>query len=63
MRLSMNDEGIRGQMHRFGGLSKKPHFPDHVLRHVTPLTSLQEDILALLGLSPDIYRTLARNSP
>ena len=24
MRLSMNDEGIRGQMHRFGGLSKKP---------------------------------------
>ncbi len=25
MRLSMNDEGIRGQMHRFGGLSKKPH--------------------------------------
>ena len=39
------------------------HFPNHVLRHVTPLTSLQEDILTLLGLSPDIYRSLARNSP
>jgi transposase len=39
------------------------HFPDHVLRHVTPLTSLQVDILNLLGLSPDIYRSLARNSP
>ncbi len=39
------------------------HFPDHVLRHVTPLTSLQLDILTLLELSPDIYRSLARNSP
>jgi transposase len=39
------------------------HFPDHVLRHVTPLTSLQEDILTLLGLSPDIYRSLEGNSP
>jgi transposase len=39
------------------------HFPDHVLRHVTPLTSLQEDILTRLGLSPDIYRSLERNSP
>jgi transposase len=39
------------------------HFPDHVLRHVTPLTSLQLDILTLLALSPDIYRALARNSP
>ncbi len=39
------------------------HFPDHVLRHVTPLTSLQLDILTLLGVSPDIYHSLARNSP
>jgi transposase len=39
------------------------HFPDHVLHHVTPLTSLQLDILALLDLSPDIYRSLAKNSP
>lgn len=39
------------------------HFPDQVLRHVTPLTPLQVDILHLLGLSPDIYRSLARNSP
>ena len=39
------------------------HFPDHVLRHVTPLTPLQLDILNLLDLSPDIYRSLAKNSP
>ena len=39
------------------------HFPDHVLRHVTPLTPLQVDILNLLGLPPDIYRSLTRNSP
>jgi len=38
------------------------HFPGHVVRHVTPLTSLQVDILTLLGLPPDIYRSLARNS-
>lgn len=37
-------------------------FPDHVVRHVTPLTSLQVRILELLGLSPDIYRSLAENS-
>jgi transposase len=37
-------------------------FPDHVVRHVTPLTPLQERILLLLGLSPDIYRSLAQNS-
>ena len=38
------------------------HFPDHVLRHVTPLTALQLEILTLLDLSPDIYRSLATNS-
>jgi len=37
-------------------------FPDRVARHVTPLTSLQVRILELLGLSPDIYRSLAENS-
>jgi len=37
-------------------------FPDQVVRHVTPLTSLQESILSLLGLSPDIYFSLAHNS-
>jgi len=37
-------------------------FPDQVVRHVTPLTSLQESILSLLGLSPDIYLSLAHNS-
>jgi hypothetical protein len=33
-----------------------------VVRHVTPLTALQVRILELLGLSPDIYRSLAENS-
>ncbi len=37
-------------------------FPDRVVRHVTPLSPLQERILSLLGLSPDIYRSLAQNS-
>jgi transposase len=37
-------------------------FPDQSVRHVTPLTSLQVRILELLGLSPDIYRSLAENS-
>ena len=37
-------------------------FPDRVVRHVTPLTPLQVRILELLGLSPDIYRSLAENS-
>ena len=39
------------------------HFPDRVVHHITPLTPLQERILTLLGLSPDIYRSLAQNSP
>ncbi len=38
------------------------HFPDRVVRHVTPLTPLQERILVLLGLSPNIYRSLVKNS-
>jgi transposase len=38
-------------------------FPDRLLRHVTPLTTLQVHILELLGLSPDIYPSLAHNSP
>jgi transposase len=38
------------------------HFPDRILHHVTPLTALQVQILELLGLSPDIYRSLAENS-
>jgi len=37
-------------------------FPDRVVHHVTPLSPLQERILTLLGLSPDIYRALAHNS-
>jgi transposase len=38
------------------------HLPDRVMRHVTPLTPLQTQILELLNLSPDIYRSLAQNS-
>jgi transposase len=37
-------------------------FPDRILHHVTPLTALQVQILELLGLSPDVYRSLAENS-
>jgi len=33
--------------------------PDGVVRHVTPLTAVQERILALLGLSPALYTGLA----
>jgi len=36
--------------------------PDRVVRHVTPLAPLQVRILELLGLYPDIYRSLAENS-
>jgi len=38
------------------------HFPDRVVRHVTPLTPLQIRILQLLDLSPDSYYALAYNS-
>jgi len=37
-------------------------FPERIECHVTPLTALQVRILELLGLSPDIYRSLAENS-
>ena len=37
-------------------------FPNRVIRHITPLTPLQERVLTLLGLSPDVYRFLAQNS-
>jgi transposase len=36
--------------------------PDRILHHLTPLSALQVQILALLDLSPDIYRSLAENS-
>ena len=39
------------------------HVPEQLIRHVTPLTALQVDILQLLGLSPDISHSLASNSP
>ena len=35
------------------------HFPEGPIRHVTPLTSLQVQVLELLDLSPDIYTSLA----
>lgn len=34
-------------------------FPDRLLRHLTPSTSLQTRILDLLGLSPEVYLALA----
>ncbi|PIZ25593.1 MAG: hypothetical protein COY47_05105 [Chloroflexi bacterium CG_4_10_14_0_8_um_filter_57_5] len=37
------------------------HFPDQIIRHVTPLTDLQTRILELLGLSATIYTRLAEN--
>jgi transposase len=36
--------------------------PQQLLRHVTPLTPLQQRILELLGLSPALYGALAENS-
>lgn len=33
--------------------------PERVVRHVTPLTAVQQRILALLGLSPTLYTRLA----
>jgi len=35
--------------------------PDHVIQHITPLTTLQTRILELLGLSVAIYSRLAEN--
>ena len=37
------------------------HLPSHIIRHVTPLTTLQLRILELLGLSPGVYTQLAEN--
>ena len=39
------------------------HLPDRLVHHLTPLTSLQEHILTVLGLPPDIYRSLAFEIP
>jgi transposase len=37
--------------------------PTQIIRHVTPLTALQQQILALLGLPPTLYASLAREIP
>jgi transposase len=37
--------------------------PDQILRHVTPLTPVQEQILRLLGLPTDLYAGLAHRIP
>ena len=39
------------------------HFPDRLVRHLPPLTALQVRILELLDFSPNIYYSLAVNSP
>lgn len=38
-------------------------FPDRLLRYLSPLTPLQVRILELLGLSPEVYRSLASEIP
>ena len=37
------------------------HLPGQIIRHVTPLTTLQLRILELFGLSPGVYTQLAEN--
>jgi len=37
--------------------------PEQVVRHVTPLTPLQQQILALLGFPADLYASLVRDIP
>jgi transposase len=37
------------------------HLPGQLIRHVTPLSTLQTRILELLGLSPGVYTQLAEN--
>ena len=39
------------------------HLPDRLIVHLPPLTPLQTRILALLGLSTDVYLALARQIP
>jgi transposase len=39
------------------------HLPQGVLRHLTALTPLQRDIVALLDLSPDTYAIIEHHSP
>jgi transposase len=39
------------------------HLPEQVVCHVTPLTLVQQQILALLGVSPDLYASLTRTIP
>ena len=39
------------------------HLPEQVVCHVTPLTPVQEQILALLGFPSDLYTSLARGIP
>ncbi len=39
------------------------HLPDQTIRHVTPLTPVQEQILRLLGFPADLYAALAREIP
>jgi len=39
------------------------HLPDQTIRHVTPLSPVQEQILRLLGFPTDLYARLAREIP
>jgi hypothetical protein len=37
--------------------------PEQLIRHVTPLTPVQQQILAVLGLPPDLYTSLTQEIP
>lgn len=39
------------------------HLPEHIVCHLTPLTPVQQQILALLGFPSDLYTSLARTIP
>jgi transposase len=41
----------------------KIYFPEGIIYHVTPLKHVQQEIIALLGFSPDLYASLARIIP
>ena len=39
------------------------HLPNQMIQHVTELSPLQQQIVGLLGLPPDLYAGLAREIP
>lgn len=39
------------------------YLPDRTIYHITPMNNVQQQIIALLGFSPDLYTSLARTIP